>query len=51
MKTYRITYLSGNALLTTGTSAEQVALEAWAAIAKFAVGRPHVGIKSIEEVK
>ena len=51
MKTFRITYLSGNSLLTSGTTAEQVALEAWAAIAQFAIGRPHVGIRSVEEVK
>jgi hypothetical protein len=51
MKTFRITYLSGNSLLTEGESAEQVALEAWAAIAQFAIGRPHVGIQSVEEIK
>ena len=51
MKTFRITYLSGQSLLTTGTDVEQVAKEAWLAIAKFAIGRPHVGIKSVEEVK
>lgn len=50
MKTFRITYLSGNSLLTKGDTVEQVALEAWAAIASFAIGRPHVGIKSVEEV-
>jgi hypothetical protein len=51
MKTFKITYLSGSSLLTKGESAEQVALEAWATIAQFAIGRPHVGIKSIEEIK
>jgi hypothetical protein len=50
MKTFKITYLSGNSLLTKGNTVEQVAKEAWEAIAKFAIGRPHVGIKSIEEV-
>ena len=51
MKTFKITYLSGNTLLTKGNEAEQVAKEAWLAIAKFAIGRPHVGIRSVEEVK
>jgi hypothetical protein len=37
--------------MTEGESVEQVALEAWAAIAQFAIGRPHVGIRSVEEVK
>jgi hypothetical protein len=51
MKTFKITYLSGNTLLAKGETAEQVAKEAWAGIAKFAIGRPHVGIKSVELVK
>ena len=50
MKTFKITYLSGNSLFTTGTDVEEVAKEAWAAIAQFAIGRPHVGIKSVEEI-
>ena len=51
MKKFKVTYLSGQSLLTTGDSVEQVALEAWAAIASFAIGRPHVGIQSVEEIK
>ena len=51
MKTFRITYLSGQSLLTKGATVEQVAAEAWKAIEQFAIGRPHVGIKSVEEVK
>jgi hypothetical protein len=50
MKTFKITYLSGQSLLTIGTDVEQVAKEAWKAIAQFAIGRPHVGIKSVEQV-
>jgi hypothetical protein len=51
MKTFRITYLSGQSLLTKGATLEQVAAEAWKSIEQFAIGRPHVGIKSVEEVK
>jgi hypothetical protein len=51
MHTFKITYLSGQSLLTKGDTVEQVAKEAWLAIEKFAVGRPHVGIKSVELVK
>jgi hypothetical protein len=50
MKTFKVTYLSGQSLLTKGDTVEQVAKDAWAAIAQFAIGRPHVGIKSVEEV-
>jgi hypothetical protein len=51
MKKFKVTYLSGQSLITKGDSVEQVALEAWAAIASFAIGRPHVGIQSVEEIK
>jgi hypothetical protein len=51
MHTFKITYLSGNTLLTKGDNVEQVAKDAWLAIEKFAIGRPHVGIKSVEQVK
>jgi hypothetical protein len=51
MKKFKVTYLSGQSLITNGDSVEQVALEAWAAIASFAIGRPHVGIQSVEEIK
>jgi hypothetical protein len=51
MKTFKITYLSGQSLLTKGKTVEQVAAEAWKAIEQFAIGRPHVGIRSVEEVK
>ena len=50
MKTFRITYLSGQSLLAKGTTVEQVAAEALKAIEQFAIGRPHVGIKSVEEI-
>jgi hypothetical protein len=51
MKKFKVTYLSGQSLITKGDSVEQVALRESAAIAKFAIGRPHVGIRSVEEVK
>jgi len=51
MHTFKITYLSGNTLLIKGDNVEQVAKDAWLGIEKFAVGRPHVGIKSVEQVK
>jgi hypothetical protein len=50
MKTFKVTYLSGQSLLTKGDNLEQVAADAWKAIEKFAIGRPHVGIKSVEEI-
>lgn len=51
MKKFKVTYLFGQSLITKGDTLEQVALEAWAAIEKFAIGRPHVGIRSVEEMK
>ena len=51
MHTFKITYLSGNTLLTKGDNVEQVAKDDWLAIEKFAIGRPHVGIKSVKLVK
>jgi hypothetical protein len=51
VKTFKVTYLSGQSLLTKGDTVEQVAIDAWKAVEKFAIGRPHVGIRSVEEVK
>jgi uncharacterized protein YlzI (FlbEa/FlbD family) len=51
MNTYKVTYLSGQSILTKGNNIEQVRAEAEATIAKFAKGRPWVGIKSVEFAK
>jgi hypothetical protein len=51
MKTFRITYLSGQSLLAKGSSLAAVAASAEAGIAQFKIGRPHVGILAVEEVK
>ena len=50
MHTFKITYLSGQSLLTKGDNLAEVKKQAEAEIAKFAIGRPHVGIKSVEQV-
>lgn len=50
MKNFRVTYLSGQSLIMTGKSVEAVAKLAYEGIAKFMIGRPHVGIASVVEV-
>jgi hypothetical protein len=51
MNTFRITYLSGQSLLTKGNTLAEVKKQAEDSIASFAIGRPHVGIKSVQQVK
>jgi hypothetical protein len=51
MKSYKVTYLSGQSLIMLGESLDQVTKLAEQGIAWFKVGRPHVGIASVIEVK
>jgi hypothetical protein len=50
MRTYKITYLSGQSVIVRGDSLDQVAKTAEADIAWLKKGRPHVGIASVVEV-
>jgi hypothetical protein len=50
MKSYKVTYLSGQSLIMKGESLDQVTELAEKGIAWFKIGRPHVGIASVIEV-
>lgn len=50
MREFKVTYLSGQSLIFLGDSIEEVTAFAEATIAKFKIGRPHVGIAKVEAV-
>ena len=51
MKSYKVTYLSGQSLIMRSESLDKAKELAERGIAWFKIGRPHVGIASVTEVK
>jgi hypothetical protein len=51
MRKFKVTYLSGQSLIMRSDSLEQAKELAEQGIAWFKIGRPHVGIASVTEVK
>lgn len=50
MKSYLVTYLSGQSVTILSDSLEQAKISAEQGIAWFKIGRPHVGIASVVAV-